>query len=97
MSLQNFKKLKTLQDIKLEKTKIRFEMILAENKLMDSLNAVEQVVTIASFFRRFVTGFRYAQSFLQNFYKYIDRFMFWKKDKEEDEDESTENKKKKEE
>lgn len=84
MSSQNFKNIRTLQDIKLEKAKIKYEMLIAENRLMESFNAVEKLVTIVSFFRRFAAGFAYAQHFIGNFHRYLDKLMFWKKDKREE-------------
>jgi hypothetical protein len=87
MSSQRFKNIRTLQDIKLEKAKIRYEMLIAENRLMDSFNAVEKLVTIVSFFRRFAAGFAYAQHFISNFHKYLEKLMFWKKDKDEEAEE----------
>jgi hypothetical protein len=87
MSSQRFKNIRTLQDIKLEKAKIRYEMLIAENRLMDSFNAVEKLVTIVSFFRRFAAGFAYAQHFISNFHKYLEKLMFWKKDKDEENEE----------
>lgn len=83
MSPQNLKNIRTLHDIKLEKAKMKYEMLIAENRLMESFNAMERVVTIVSFFRRFTAGFALAQHFVRNFYSYIERFMFWKKDKDD--------------
>ncbi len=87
MSSQSFKNIRTLQDIKLEKAKIRYEMLIAENRLMESLNAVEKLFTIVSFFKRFAAGFTYAQHFISNFHKYMEKLMFWKKDKDEESEE----------
>lgn len=87
MSSQSFKNIRTLQDIKLEKAKIKYEMLIAQNRLMESFNAVEKLVTIVSFFRRFAAGFAYAQHFISNFHKYLDKLMFWKKDKREESEE----------
>lgn len=89
MSFQRFKNIRTLQDIKLEKAKMKYEMLFAENRLMDSLNAVEKLVTIVSFFRRFAAGISYAQHFIRNFHAYIEKLMFWKKDEEKQSEEST--------
>ncbi|MBW6480083.1 MAG: hypothetical protein K0B37_11700 [Bacteroidales bacterium] len=91
MSSQSFKNIRTLQDIKLEKAKIRYEMLIAENRLLDSFNAVEKLVTIVSFFRRFAAGFAYAQHFISNFHKYLEKLMFWKKDKNEESEEDEKN------
>lgn len=88
MSSQRFKNIRTLQDIKLEKAKIRYEMLIAENSLMDSINAVEKLFTIVSYFRRFAAGFSYAQHFIRNFHKYIDKLMFWKKDTDKESEEN---------
>jgi hypothetical protein len=88
MSIQRFRNIRTLQDIRLEKAKIRYEMLIAENRLMDSINAVEKLVAIVSFFRRFAAGFAYAQHFIRNFHTYIEKFMFWKKDKNNETEET---------
>ncbi|MFN2394515.1 MAG: hypothetical protein ABR597_02390 [Bacteroidales bacterium] len=81
MNYQRFKNIRTMQDIKLEKAKIRYEMMIAENRLMDSFNAIERLVAIASFVKRFAAGYAVAQNFVRNFQYYIEKFMFWKKDK----------------
>lgn len=81
MNYQRFKNIRTMQDIKLEKAKIRYEMMMAENQLMDSFNAIERLVVITTFIKRFAAGFSAAQNFIRNFHHYIEKFMFWKKDK----------------
>jgi hypothetical protein len=61
---KQFRHIRTFQDIRLEKARLRYEMLLAENRLMASLNAIQGFVTMATFFTRFSEGFSYAQQFV---------------------------------
>ncbi len=83
MSLDRLKKVKTLQDIRLEKARMRYEMLIAENRLMDNFSAVEQVFVITTFVKRFIAGFKYAQTIFNNMHTYIEKLMFWRKDEKE--------------
>lgn len=61
IDLKQFRHIRTFQDIRLEKARLRYEMLLAENRLMASLNAIHGFVTLTTFFTRFSEGFSYAR------------------------------------
>jgi hypothetical protein len=54
---KQFRHIRNFQDIKLEKARLRYEMLLAENRMMASLNAIQGFVTLTTFFSRFSQGF----------------------------------------
>lgn len=74
MSMQRFKNLKTLQDIRLEKARLKYEMLVAENRLNENLGAIEKLFTITSVFRRFMDGLNYARHIYENVRYYIRKF-----------------------
>lgn len=49
---KRFREIKTLQDIKLEKAKLRYEMLIAENRLIDSLGVVQGFFTASQLLSR---------------------------------------------
>ncbi len=56
-----FKNIKTLQDIKLEKARLRYDMLLAENALSEDMYAIQQAFSYMSLFSRIADGYDYAQ------------------------------------
>jgi retron-type reverse transcriptase len=54
--------IRTFQDIRLEKARLRYEILLTENRLMTSLNAIQGFVTLGTFFSRFSRGFAIARN-----------------------------------
>ena len=51
MMIDSLRKIKTLQDIRVEKIRLRYEMLKAEDKLNDSLQATERLFTVFTFIR----------------------------------------------
>lgn len=83
MYLQKFSKIKSLQDIKLEKARLRYEMLVAENRLMENINAIERSFSISSFFSKFTYGFRTAVSVYEKIQKIAGKFSFGRKKKKD--------------
>lgn len=59
---RQFRHIRNFQDIRLEKARLRYEMLLAENRLMASLHAIQGFVTLTTFFSRFSEGFSIARN-----------------------------------
>jgi hypothetical protein len=81
MDTRHFSKIRTLKDIKIEKAKIRYEMLLAENKLMESFGAIQQAFTITTIFSRITQGFHVALNVYHNVRKFMDKIFRRKKRK----------------
>jgi len=54
--INRFKKMRSFQDIKLEKAKLRYEMLLAEKNLVKSLNYTSGLFTVGAIMSRFNRG-----------------------------------------
>lgn len=67
MDHKQFRHIRNFQDIKLEKARLRYDMLLAENRIMANLNAIQGFVTLAAFFTRFSQGFSVARSVFSRF------------------------------
>jgi hypothetical protein len=65
---QRFRKIKNFQDIKLEKAKLRYEALLAENRLYDDLVAIQNQFTFPVFLSKFKEGFSYASKIYSGIY-----------------------------
>ncbi len=81
MNTQRYSKIKTLKDIKLEKARIRYEMLVAENGLMDNIASIQRLVTITSTFSRITQGFHLAHSIYEGIHNLTGKLMFWRKKK----------------
>lgn len=53
---KRFKKLRSFQDIKLEKAKLRYEMLVAEKHLVKSINQTTTFFTMGAILSRFHRG-----------------------------------------
>ncbi len=60
MDSHRFHKIKSLSDIKLEKERLRYEQLLAENKLAENIQSVKQMASITSLFGSITSGFEFA-------------------------------------
>lgn len=47
---ERLKKIRTLQDIKLEKARLRYEMLLAENRMAEDINVIMGVFSMQAIF-----------------------------------------------
>lgn len=61
IDLDRYRKIKTLQDIKLEKARLRYEMLLAENRLSESIETIYGLFTAPALLARASEVFSYAQ------------------------------------
>ena len=57
---QRLRKIKSLQDIKLEKAKLRYEALLTETRLYEDLNAIQNQFTFPVFLARVKGGISFA-------------------------------------
>lgn len=73
MDFSRFKNIKTLQDIKLEKARLRYDMLLAENHLHENLEGVQRLITMGAFATRISTGIH----FVQDVYHRLSGFFSW--------------------
>lgn len=60
IQIGHLRKVKTMQDLRVEKARLRYEALMAEKDMEDSLQAVGKVVTFFTLFRRAASGARYA-------------------------------------
>lgn len=59
---KRFRAIKTLQDIRLEKARLRYELLLAENALADNLNGLQNALSFARVLSRITEGYSYARN-----------------------------------
>jgi len=80
INTKRFRKLKTLHDIELEKARLKYDMLLAENRLMEDIDAVSGLFTHSSFFSRASDAFSYASGVYSGIQNLLGWF-FRKKDR----------------
>ncbi len=86
MSKIQMKKLRTLQDIKLEKARLKYEMLVAENNLGEDLHAVERVFTFSSTMASITKGISVAKNVYDKVNRIIEK-LFGKKRKKKSREE----------
>lgn len=74
MDTSRFKNIKTLNDIKLEKARLRYEMLVSENNLHDNLEGVQRLFTMNGLVTRFSSGIVFAQNVASKFSNVISWF-----------------------
>ncbi len=89
MEQRRFSKFRTLNDIKLEKERLRYEMLIAENRLMENFHSINKLITLTPLFSRITYGFQVAQTVYHRFRDIIDKFSSWKKKKKNKKRKST--------
>lgn len=62
MKIKRFKNIHNLQDIKLEKAKLRYEMLAAENKMLGNIDALSETFSLNSIISSFNKGLNTALS-----------------------------------
>jgi hypothetical protein len=67
MNQSRFKNIRTFNEIKLEKARLRYEMLVAENRLHENLEGVQRIVTMGAFASRISTGVHFVQDVYQRF------------------------------
>ncbi len=79
---ERLKDVRTMQDLRVEKARLRYEALMAEKDLSDSLRAVGKVVTFFTLFRRAAGGARYAYGVVSRLSGFFSG-LFGKKSKKE--------------
>lgn len=67
MDTSRFKNIKSFNDIKLEKARLRYDMLVVENGLHENLEGVQRLVTMGGFATRITTGVHFVQDVYQRF------------------------------
>jgi len=73
MDTSRFKKIKTLNDLKLEKARLRYELIVIENNLNENFKAVEDMASYSALISKVTYGFEVGQ----RIYKKIHQLFSW--------------------
>ncbi len=79
--LESLKDIKSIHDIKVQKARMRYEALLAENKMMESFRAIEQLFTFISNIRRASAGLRQVYHVFSKISSFFGR-LFGKSEKE---------------
>lgn len=87
MDTSRFRKIRTLDDIKLEKARLKYEMMAAENDLHSSLEGIQRMFTMNGFITRVSTGVLFAQDLYHKFGNIISWFRRKKTTRARDEEE----------
>lgn len=62
MDLERFKRVRTLHDIRVEKARLRYESLVAENAMMESFKAIGNLFSLFGYIRKASAGFNTAYS-----------------------------------
>ncbi len=81
---ERLRDVRTMQDLRVEKARMRYEVLMAEKDLTDSLQAVEKVVTFFTLFRRAAGGVRYAYGVISRMSGFFSGLFRKRKQKEAD-------------
>ncbi len=83
MMINSLRKIKTVQDIRVEKYRLRYEMLKAEDRFNDSLHATQQLFTIFTFIRNAGGALRQAYRIISGVTGFINSLFgrFSKQDK----------------
>ncbi len=73
MTNSRFKKIKSLNDLKLEKARLRYELLVIENNLNENFKAVEDMASYSALISRITYGFEVGQ----RVYKKIHQLISW--------------------
>ncbi len=72
---ESIRNIKSMQDIRVEKARLRYESLMAEKSLADTLQASEKVFTFFSFFRYSVDMMRTGYNMFVSMYQVFDRLF----------------------
>lgn len=73
MDTSRFKNIKSFNDIKFEKARLRYDMLVAENSLHENLEGVQRLVTMGGVATRISTGVH----FVQDVYQRVSSLFSW--------------------
>lgn len=68
---ERLKHIRTMQDLRVEKARLRYESLMAEKDLNDSVEAIGKVMTFFTLFRRAAGGARYAYGIFSRVSDYL--------------------------
>jgi hypothetical protein len=83
MLTSSLKKIRTMQDLRTEKLRLRYESLRAEDALNDSLSALDNMFSLYTFIRKAGHSFQYAFNLATGISNFFSRF-FGKKHKKKD-------------
>lgn len=72
---ESIRNIKSMQDIGVEKARLRYESLIAEKSLADTLQASEKVFTFFSFFRYAADMMRIGYNMFVSMYQVFDRLF----------------------
>ncbi len=78
----NWHQIRNMQDLRLEKARLRYEVLMAENSLNDSLHSIERLFTVFALIRRASAGFKLAYSMISKASRFMGR-LFSRSDKKQ--------------
>ncbi len=81
MDSNRFNKIKTLNDLKLEKARLRYEVLVAEGRMMENFQSIESLFTLPSILSRIKFGFEVAYNVYEKIRDFSGHFGFWRKKK----------------
>ena len=67
VNTKRFKRIRTLHDIEMEKARLKYELLLAENRLMEDIDVVRGFFTQSSLFSKASEAISYISSFYNGF------------------------------
>ncbi len=85
---ESLKHIRSYHDIRVEKARMRYEALLAENKMMESFSAAGQAVSLITSVRRFSAGFHQAYAVATRITDFFRR-LFGRSKKEPSSEEET--------
>lgn len=69
MDTSRFKRIKTLKDLKLEKARLRYELLVIENNLSQNFKAVEDMASYSALFSKITYGYEVGQRIYKKFHQ----------------------------
>jgi hypothetical protein len=73
METSRFKKIRTSKDLKLEKARLRYELVIIENNLNQNFKAVEDMASYSALFSKISYGYEVGQ----RIYSKINQLFSW--------------------
>jgi hypothetical protein len=81
MDTRRFNKIKTLSDIKLEKARLRYELLILETELNENLSLLRSISTYTSIFARVGYGYTIGKKIYQVIHSLFSKVVSWRKKK----------------
>jgi hypothetical protein len=81
MDTRRFNNIKTLTDIKHEKARLRYELLVIETELNESLSSFKSISTYTSVFARVGYGFTIGKKIYSIIHGLVSKIISWRKKK----------------